>query len=170
MECKCGCGKQTTIYYGKPRNFISGHNSKQENNNFWKGGITIRNGYRYLNKPNYFSSNKDGYVPEHVYVYQEYHKCCILKWGIVHHINEDKLDNRIENLQGMMRSYHLIHHNPLQFRKYEKKDMSGRRCSKCGDKTWIRKNGKEDWYGDEISGLICRKCYRKQRYKDGFVS
>lgn len=24
--CQCGCGQRTTVYYGKPRRFLSGHN------------------------------------------------------------------------------------------------------------------------------------------------
>jgi len=44
-----------------------------------------------------------GYVYEHVFVMENYYQCCMLKWGVVHHINEIPTDNRPENLQGMMR-------------------------------------------------------------------
>ena len=39
---------------------------------------------------------------------------------VVHHINGDILDNRIENLELMKRSSHTIHHNMGKVRKGQK--------------------------------------------------
>lgn len=48
---------------------------------------------------------------EHRYVYEMVYQCCLLPWSVVHHINENKIDNRIENLEGMMRRQHPPLHN-----------------------------------------------------------
>lgn len=52
-----------------------------------------------------------------------------------------------------------------------KKDMSGRWCGVCGSgETYIKKlkNGKlsPQWYGNEIDGWKCRKCRRKELWKN----
>jgi hypothetical protein len=43
---------------------------------------------------------------QHRLIYEEYHKCCLLSWCHIHHINGNKQDNRIENLQGMTHGQH----------------------------------------------------------------
>ena len=44
-------------------------------------------------------------------IYEDHHKCCILKGNVVHHINEDKTDNRISNLRLMTLGQHTTLHN-----------------------------------------------------------
>lgn len=40
-----------------------------------------------------------------------------------------------------------------------------RKCSICGNKTYVKPNGCEDWYNNKDTGLkICRKCYFKKYY------
>jgi hypothetical protein len=95
--CNCGCGKKTKIVDNKIKHYIKGHRGK--NNNI---EIKIRRNkigdYYILHIPNYFSSNNSGGVYEHIYIYQEYHKCCMLPWGVVHHINGIKKICPIENV------------------------------------------------------------------------
>ncbi len=31
--------------------------------------------------------NKHGYIREHVKIFEDYYKCCMLDYGVVHHIN-----------------------------------------------------------------------------------
>jgi len=72
---------------------------KGKNHSRWNGGITIsKDGYR--------SIRIDGkYIREHRYVWEKHNGVLPKNW-IVHHINGDKLDNRIENLAAMSRKQH----------------------------------------------------------------
>ena len=128
--------------------------------NNWKGGRYKSRGYWYLYRPYTVNRNKQGYIREHIYIYQEFHKCCMLKWGNVHHINEQRDDNRIENLQGMTRKQHRRLHSIGN--KFRKTDMSKRICLNCGSKTtYTDKKGQQYWFkvkgGFTCSKRPCRK-------------
>jgi hypothetical protein len=93
------------------KQFVSGNASKH-----WKGGEFYRNGYRYILEPSHPLANKNGYVAEHRKVLME-KIGRPLKMGrgveIAHHINEDKLDNRPENLEVLSQSEHSKHHQTI---------------------------------------------------------
>ena len=79
-------------------------------NHNWKGGIHINNyGYREIRRPDHRLS-RNSYVLEHIIIFEEYHKCCVLPWTNIHHIDENRQNNNIENLQGMTRSQHMRYH------------------------------------------------------------
>ncbi len=77
----------------------------------WKGGrFSTKDGYVLLHKPGYPSSQRDGYIPEHRYVYEQSRGVTLPKGVIVHHINGIKSDNRPENLIATTRSQHQLVH------------------------------------------------------------
>lgn len=168
--CKCDCKTEinirTSSHYLKQ--FAHGHNRPNFGKHLGKNknGRFLSNGYWRIYKPDYFGSYDNGTIPEHIYVYQEFHKLCMLSWGIVHHIDEkpEKEDaNRIENLQGMTVANHMILHR--QTRRYIK-DMSGRICKICGtDSPYIRKNSSPHWLGNEKDGFVCYNCNLKMKRK-----
>lgn len=177
IECGCGvCGEilsRTDNKY-RIRNHIYGHYQKQrigELNPTWKGYRRKIGNYWHLFIPDYFSSDKQGYIDEHVYNYQEYYKCCLLPWTVVHHIDpvtKDYCNNMPWNLTTMMRGEHVSYHNKTT-RVYIRKDWTGTVCSQCGsDKTYIPKNGNPHWLNDKKGGWWCLSCYG-MNYRKGLI-
>lgn len=126
----------------------------------WKGGRSQHGeGYILIYKPNHHFVNQNGYILEHRLIWEEYHKAILLPWAIVHHINGNKQDNRIENLEVMSISDHSIHHNP-------KKDMANRICADCGStKSQIDSKGYHKWCKNPLNAqqFLCIKCSMRRR-------
>ena len=59
---------------------------------------------------NHPKANKHGYVLLHRVTMENHINRLLDDNEVVHHINEDKLDNRIENLQVMLNSEHTRQH------------------------------------------------------------
>lgn len=173
-KCKCGCDSDIPIRnkIGYLQKYKHGHNvfgvgknninyqkgKKGQDHHNWKGGRYKRKQYWLILMPNYFCCDKRGYVLEHIYFFQEYNKCCLLPWGIVHHkepVTPNYCNNMPWNLQGMMASNHTKYHHV--------KDMSDRYCKLCGsDKTFInKKTGYHAWYGNKKDGFICMTCHNR---------
>ena len=75
----------------------------------WQGGRQKHgDGYIQLYKPRHFSSDKRGRVLEHRYVMELSLGRKLTKNEEVHHINGNKLDNRIENLQVLSSREHSL--------------------------------------------------------------
>jgi uncharacterized protein (DUF1330 family) len=68
------------------------------NNPRWKGGRRIRNGYIDILKPDHKFAGYDGYVSEHRIIVEKFIGRYLTKKECVHHLNNNKSDNRIENL------------------------------------------------------------------------
>lgn len=153
--CECGKCKELVMkidVYGRDVRFAPGHNSKGSNNPQYRGGKENHKQFKYKSKKDRNHPNADvrGNIRVHVWVYTTYHKCCMLKWGQVHHIDGNILNNDISNLEGVMRGNHRRDHMAV--------DMSGRICKLCnGTKTWDR-----HWYRYE-DGYMCALCRDKLR-------
>lgn len=66
-------------------------------------------GYAYVYMPEH-PSNYQGYVAEHTAVVEKAIGRFLYKHEVVHHVNHDRGDNRIENLQLMDRREHFALH------------------------------------------------------------
>lgn len=82
---------------------------------------------------------------------------------IVHHIDFDKTNNNISNLQILTKPEHDRIHADKRL-----KDMSNRICSDCGsNNTYHRKNRLNImWYNDGNNGWWCKKCYMKHLHRN----
>lgn len=79
---------------------IPRRNSRGKNNPMWAGGIKIgKGGYILVWRPDHPHANTQGYVPEHRLVMEDHIGRYLDPNEIVHHINSDRQDNSIENLQ-----------------------------------------------------------------------
>jgi len=81
-----------------------------ENSSNWKGGRTIQVGYPCLFKPDHPNANNRGYIREHRYLMSEHLGRPLLDTEVVHHVNGDPFDNRLENLVVLTRSTHAKEH------------------------------------------------------------
>lgn len=80
----------------------------------WKGGKWKDiDGYIYIHSPLHPNKNKDKCVFEHRLIMEKYLKRYLLPSEVVHHINNIKDDNRIENLKLFSNhSEHMKNHYP----------------------------------------------------------
>lgn len=86
-----------------------------------KGWVRTQKGYILLYRPKHPMSQRSGYVMEHRLVMAEHLGRNLRADEIVHHKNEAKDDNRLENLELMDKSEHD--------RKPKKKEVV---CPSCG--------------------------------------
>lgn len=71
------------------------------NNPSWKGGRTSEDGYIYVRSPNHPKAKNNGYVPEHVLVWEQIHNQPLPPGWVIHHLNGIGIDNRPENITGL---------------------------------------------------------------------
>lgn len=84
--------------------------------------IIDKTGYILIFEPKHPLARKNGYVAEHRMVWYKHHKKLITPRQNIHHKNENKRDNRIENLELLDVAEHAKRHykGPLMTWVYKK--------------------------------------------------
>ena len=92
----------------------SPNRAKGEKNGHWKGGRRLQKGYMEIKAPGHPNARpSNGYIYEHRLVMSEHLKRPLKDEEVVHHINGDTLDNRIENLELVeSNGKHISEHIP----------------------------------------------------------
>jgi hypothetical protein len=114
--CECNCGEKihSINKLGLPARYKQGHYARGirgATHSQWKGGRRKHGGgYVYIWKPDHPFCIKLGYVLEHRLVYEKHLGRYLTKEEHIHHINGDRLDNRIENLRLMSNPEHIRYH------------------------------------------------------------
>jgi len=72
----------------------------------WRGGKRYLNGYVEVLCHGHHRAHKNGYVMEHIKVWEDFYAKPLPDGWIIHHLNGIKDDNRIENLLAVPRAEH----------------------------------------------------------------
>jgi hypothetical protein len=120
-------------------------------NKKWVKKITTKQWYIHIFNPLHLEAMKNWYVREHRMVYSNYLWEKIPKWYEIHHKNWIKDDNRLENLEIILKSEHsTLHH------KWAKKPRNNSvKCTMCDTLT-----ASKYW--------LCRKHYKLERQRGNF--
>ncbi len=141
---------------------MRGRDQSGENNNQWKGGQPKqdKDGYWLIYKPDHPYRNSRNKVFLHRLLYENYlsilfdEEMYLPKGSEIHHINKDKEDNSLINLQYMS--------TKKDHRKEHRRNYDGVVCSICGtSETSKKENGKTHWYGNEEEGWKFLSCNKK---------
>lgn len=92
---------------------------KGVDNKNWKGGIKHSHGYILVSVPNHPRASKQGYVREHILVWEQVNNRILPKGWLVHHYNGIKNDNRPTNLLATPNKKHELLISSFQKRIFE---------------------------------------------------
>ena len=127
--CKINLGKHRSEEQRQQMSLMrKGKNYGQvgENHASWKGGRWVdHKGYVRIWIPEHPFHDIRGYVKEHRLIMEKHLGRYLTKDEDVHHINGDKTDNRIENLELLTHSEHSIHHTRLQNNRIGRNKIDG---------------------------------------------
>ena len=131
-DCACGCGELINSFNKNGELFFkSGHarknrkfpeenrNQHSSQNNNWKGGKHLNaKGYVLIRKEGHPRASKRGnYVREHIILIEQNIGRYLKDDEIVHHINGNKSDNRLENLMLMKHGKHSSLHRKKELKQ-----------------------------------------------------
>ena len=118
------CGKERGVdsTFGKPsydRCFDCANKAKRgvpnpKNSKGYKTRHT--QGYIMLNKPEHHHSSRQGYVMEHIVIWETVNNRKLPEGWLIHHLNGIKDDNRPENLVAMKHGEHVNYAEPFKKR------------------------------------------------------
>lgn len=98
----------------KETSYAKSISSKGEKSKNWNGGKTIGNGYVLIKMPDHPNANSRGYIYEHRHIMEQHIGRYMTHDEVVHHINGNKTDNRLENLLLLTNSEHVALHAKLK--------------------------------------------------------
>lgn len=135
----------TKIYDGK---FQRKHN-QWSLNNFDDGFIEKQSGRMMVYYPIHPRANKMGYIRRAIIAYEIYHNIQVTKDYCVHHIDNDKLNDSIENLKLILFSEHskLHHKHTGEYRK----------CLHCEQEFYAQKSVIQSGNGKYCSHICSNK-------------
>ena len=112
--------KKQSLYQKKKRKGIAKTEEQLANMNRDKFGRFLKT----TGSTRYKKKQRDGKTKgEHVLIWEDYHQKKLLIGWCVHHKNENKKDNRIENLKAMTISKHTKYHFDKYYKKLQKIDF-----------------------------------------------
>ena len=94
------------------------------------GRHRTKKGYIVILKPEHPRADTNGFVFEHIIVWEEMHGCPVGDGFCVHHINGKKDDNRPENLVRMTHGEHTVFHHTGKKRNAETKRALSEKAKK----------------------------------------
>ena len=154
IYCADGCGQliPSIDRHGRPCKYKIGHGNRTISKGLPDGKSMSSKGYINSKDPSHKFATKRGVVRDHRLSYEEYNKCCLLPWSVVHHKDGDKTNNGGSNLEAFFS-------NGKHMRETYRKDTSGRFCADCGtNNTKKNKKGVKIWYEIYMSIWLCKKC------------
>lgn len=90
------------------------------------------NGYNLVKAPSHPKQFSGGWYFEHIIIIEEYLGRHLYPWETIHHINEIKTDNSLDNLFVCSRIEHDKAHDMKSVSKYKlKPNWVGKECIKC---------------------------------------
>jgi HNH endonuclease len=146
-------------------------NKKFYSNEWSKLGKKRHNGYIYIRYRKHPNSDCDGWIGEHRLVMENSIRRYLETYEHIHHKNEDRADNRIENLEIHSNSSHYLEHHKSR----RINDIAKRVCVVCGTNkpplsSKMHKGYKyyyHRWHRNPLDKTewICERCYSIIRRK-----